>query len=255
VVQVPPAPILSQGTTPTRAVRSTGGAGSALRVLLAPNAFKGSLLAADVARAMAEGVARVAPAADVVSVPIADGGDGSVDAFVAAGYVRVPVVVRGPTGTPGDSSLAQRGRHAVVELASSCGMTLLPGGVPAPMTATTEGLGDAVRAALDAGVDELLVCLGGSASTDGGTGLLSALGAVLLGAHGDVVPPGGAGLADITRLDLSGLDPRLSRLTVTLAVDVSSPLYGPTGAAAVFAPQKGASDEQVACWPRRPART
>ncbi len=152
---------------------------------------------------MASGVQSVTPDADLALVPIADGGDGSVDAFVSAGFTRVPIVTRGPTGEPGDAAIALRGRHAVVELASACGMSRLPPGVTAPMTSTTHGLGDALRAALDLGADRLLVCLGGSASTDGGTGLLSALGATLTDADGKAVLPGGSGLGTIARLDLA----------------------------------------------------
>jgi len=227
-------------------VDPVGGRGRALRVVLAPNSFKGSLSATQAAAAMAAGVRRVAPDADVAVVPIADGGDGSVDAFVSAGHSRVAIVTRGPTGEPGEAALAVKGRHAVVELASSCGMSRLPNGVTAPMASTTEGLGDALRAALDLGADRLLVCLGGSASTDGGTGMLSALGATLTDADGRVVPPGGAGLADIADLDLATLDPRMLTAQVTVAADVSSPLTGPAGAAAIFAPQKGAAPDEVA---------
>ena len=151
-----------------------------LRVVVAPNAFKGSLTARAAAEAMAAGVRRAVPDAECVLRPIADGGDGSLDAFTASGFARRPVTTRGPTGAPVDASYATDGSTAVVELASTCGLVLLPGGVPAPMTSTTEGLGDAIRAALDERPSRIIVCLGGSASTDGGTGLLVALGARLL---------------------------------------------------------------------------
>ena len=243
--QVPPDHILTHEDASPRADRA-GGASGALRVVLAPNAFKGSLPAAGVAAAMAQGVRRVAADAEIALAPMADGGDGSVDAFVAAGYDRVPVVTRGPTGEPVGAAIAVLGRRAIVELASTCGLALLPGGVPAPMTSTTLGLGDALLVALDLGCDDLVVCLGGSASTDGGTGLLVALGARLTDGRGATVPPGGAGLADIARLDLSRLDPRLAEARVTVAADVTSPLCGPEGAASTFSPQKGASPGQVA---------
>jgi glycerate kinase len=213
--------------------------------VIAPNAFKGSLSAAAAAMAMADGVRGAASDAECVIRPIADGGDGSLDAFTAAGFARMPVTARGPTGEPVDAAYATRGSTAVVELASTCGLLLLPGGVPAPMASTTQGLGDAIRAALDHGATNLIVCLGGSASTDGGTGMLEALGARLTDAAGHDVPPSGAGLLRIEALDLAGLDPRLARATVTIAADVTSPLVGPAGAAAVFARQKGATPHQV----------
>lgn len=217
-----------------------------LRVVVAPNAFKGSLAPRAAAEAMAAGVRQAAPGAACVLRPIADGGDGSLDAFVAAGFARRPVTTRGPTGRPVSSSFATDGSTAVVELASACGMVLLPGADPAPMTSTTEGLGDAIRAALDERPSRIIVCLGGSASTDGGTGLLVALGARLLDADGAPVPPGGTALTRIADLDLSLLDPRLGDTGITVAADVTSPLHGPDGAAAVFAPQKGATPQEVA---------
>ena len=217
-----------------------------MTVLIAPNAYKGSLAAPAVAGAMAEGVRQVLPDASVRLLPLADGGDGSVDAFVASGFAPVPVTVRGPTGEPVHATIALRTGHAVVELADACGMARLPGGLLAPMTSTTLGLGDAMLAALDEGATRITVCLGGSASTDGGAGLLVALGARLLDVDGRHVDPGGRSLASITHLDLSELDPRLADVAFDAAVDVTSPLYGPTGAAAVFAPQKGATPDEVA---------
>ena len=216
------------------------------RVVVAPNAFKGSLAADAVAEAMCAGVHDVFPGAECVMLPIADGGDGSVDAFVRAGFTRAPMTVRGPTGAAVQSTAAVRDRTAVVELADACGLARLPGGRPAPMTSSTQGLGDAITAMLDTGVSDIVVCLGGSASTDGGAGLLSALGARLLDARGHEVPPAGRGLIDIETIDLSGLDSRLANIDLTIASDVQAPVLGPLGAAAVFAPQKGASPEQVA---------
>jgi glycerate kinase len=134
----------------------------------------------------------------------------------------------------------------VAELADACGLGRLPGGIPAPLTASSRGLGDALRVALDLGADEVVVAVGGSASTDGGAGLLGALGARLLDADGHDLPEGGAVLADLARLDLAGLDPRLAGTRLVLAADVDSPLLGPTGTAAVFAPQKGATPDDVA---------
>jgi glycerate 2-kinase len=216
------------------------------RVVVAPNAFKGSLSARAAAEAMARGVASVVPGAHVTLMPVADGGDGSVDAFVAAGFTRIPVEVRGPTGQSTSSAFAMRDTVAVVELADACGFARLPDGIPAPLTSSTLGLGDAIRAALDAGARSILACLGGSASTDGGAGVLVALGARLLDDHDADLVPCGASLPRVARIDLSGLDPRLGGCPITALVDVGSPLFGPDGAAMVFAPQKGADATQVA---------
>lgn len=243
--QVPTPPILSHAVGTASPVRR-GTTESPLRVLLAPNAFKGSLSAAATARAMQAGVQAVVPDAECVLLPVADGGDGSIDAFAAAGFDRHPIVTRGPTGAPAHAAVALHGPVGVVELASTCGLVLLPHGDLAPMDSSTLGLGDAIRLALDLGVGELVVCLGGSASTDGGTGVLVALGARLLDDEGDELPPSGRSLSRIATVDLAGLDPRLRRTAITVAADVSSPLVGPSGAAAVFAPQKGATSEQVA---------
>jgi glycerate kinase len=215
------------------------------RVVLAPNAFKGTLTAAQAAEAMAVGVRAVLPRVECIEAPIADGGDGSVAAFLAAGFQPRHFTARGPTGEPVEAVWAWRDGTAVVELAGTCGMALLPGGHPAPMTSSTLGLGDVIADALDAGATSLLVCLGGSASTDGGTGLLVALGARLRDDIGLPVAPGGAGLRRIDELDLDGLDPRLGTVEITLAVDVLSPLLGDSGAAHVFAPQKGADAHEV----------
>ena len=203
---------------------------TAPRVLLAPDKFKGSLPATAVAAALAEGIGRVRPDAVVDCLPVADGGDGTLDVAVASGFERVEVAVAGPTGEPVATSYARRGGTAVVEMADACGLVRLPGGVPAPMTATSRGLGEVLAAALDAGCRELVVGIGGSASTDGGAGMLEALGAR--------VGPG--------RLDLAGLHPALPGARIVVACDVDNPLTGHDGAAAVYAPQKGASAEQVA---------
>lgn len=214
------------------------------RVVLAPNAFKGTLSPAEAASAMASGVRQVLPQANLVTAPIADGGDGSLDAFVAAGYTSTTVPARGPTGERAATRIAVRGSSVVIELAGTCGMARLPAG-PAPMTSSTLGLGDAMRAALHHEPDAMIVCLGGSASTDGGAGMLAALGARLLDVDGRDVEPGGASLTRIASLDLTGIDPRLTDLPITVAVDVTAPLVGPNGAAHVFAPQKGATPDQV----------
>lgn len=216
------------------------------RVLVAPDKFKGSLDAADVAAAVARGIRRVDAEASVRCLPVADGGDGTLAAALAAGFERVPVEVSGPTGDAHESAFARSGSTAVVEMADACGLALLPPDGLAPLTASSRGLGDAVGAALDAGCREIVVGIGGSASTDGGSGMLSALGARVLGPDGEAVADGGAALADVTQLDLSGLHPALREARVVVACDVDNPLLGARGAAAVYGPQKGAGPGDVA---------
>ena len=216
------------------------------RVLVAPDKFKGCLPAVAVAAALARGLRTAHPGLDVVELPVADGGDGTVDAALTAGYVEVVVPASGPTGQPSTARYARLGERAVVELAAVVGLDLLPGGRPDPLHASTRGLGQVVRHALDAGVRELVLGLGGSASTDGGAGLVQELGARLRDAEGRELPSGGAALARLASLDLTELRSRLTGVSVLVAGDVTSPLLGPDGAAAVFGPQKGADPEQVA---------
>jgi len=216
-----------------------------MRVVVAPDKFKGSLPAVEVAGAIAAGLRAGLPTAELVTIPVADGGDGTVDAAVAAGFDRVTVTVAGPTGEPVRASYARRGDVAVVELACACGLTRLPGGRPEPLTASSFGAGQALAAALEAGARRIIFGVGGSASTDGGAGLLQALGARILGPRGESLARGGAALRDVAALDLGGLHPALRGCPVILATDVANPLTGPDGAAEVYGPQKGASPEQV----------
>lgn len=215
------------------------------RVVIAPDKFKGSLSAATVATCLAVGVRTGCPSADVVTVPVADGGDGTVDAAVAAGFDRVPLLATGPTGAPVTTSWARRGDDAVVELADVSGLGRLPDGRPAPLSSTSRGTGEVIAAALDAGCRRIVVGVGGSASTDGGAGLLRALGARTLDAEGRAVPEGGEGLAGVRTLDLSGLHRRIGDVELVVACDVDNPLTGPHGAAAVYGPQKGADPDDV----------
>jgi glycerate kinase len=216
----------------------------AMRIVIAPDSFKGSLDADRAAAAIAAGIARVLPDAERVLLPVADGGEGTVAAALRAGYAARSARVAGPDGRTVHATFALDGTTAVVELATAAGLGLLV--APAPMTATTRGVGELLRAALDAGARRIVLGIGGSATTDGGAGMLQALGVRLLTAHGDDVPPGGSGLAELERADASGLDPRLADVDLVVASDVDNPLTGPAGAATVFAPQKGASPAQVA---------
>ena len=216
------------------------------RVLVAPDKFKGSLPALAVAEAVATGVRRVRPEVEVATLPVADGGDGTLDAALASGFERVDVTVTGPTGEPVRTAYARRDGTAVVEMADACGLSRLPGGTPSALDASSRGLGEAVAAALDAGCRSLVIGIGGSASTDGGAGMVAALGGRLLDADGKPLPDGGAGLDRLARLDLEGLHPALAETEVVVACDVDNPLTGPHGAAAVYGPQKGASLDDVA---------
>ena len=216
-----------------------------MKIVIAPDKFKGSLPAGEVAAAIAAGVRAEWPDAELVTVPVADGGDGTVDAAVAAGLERVPVTVDGPTGEPVHTSYARRVEVAVIELAGACGLMRLPGGRLEPLAASSFGCGQVLAAALEAGARRIILGVGGSASTDGGTGLLQALGARVLDARGEPVGRGGAALRDVAALDVAGLYPALRGGSVILATDVANPLTGPDGAAEVYGPQKGASPEQV----------
>jgi glycerate kinase len=215
------------------------------KVLIAADKFKGSLTAAEVAARLSAGLARAGFGGEIVSVPVADGGDGTVDAAAAAGYQRIDVPVSGPTGQRVTASFALRDRVAVIEAAQACGLVLLPPGALAPLTATTRGVGELILAAAAHGARRVVLGIGGSASTDGGAGLLQALGARLTDDAGAELPPGGAALARLAALDLAGLAD-LPGIEFELAADVDNPLLGPSGAAAVYGPQKGASPAEVA---------
>ncbi|HEX5403819.1 MAG TPA: glycerate kinase [Pseudonocardiaceae bacterium] len=212
-------------------------------VVVAPDKFKGSLTAPEAAAAVARGIARARPDLDVHQVPVADGGDGTVDAALAAGFTPLRTTVEGPTGQPVTATIAIRDGVAVVEAASACGLAVLPDGVPAPLTASSFGVGELLLAAAAAGCTTAVLGVGGSASTDGGTGLITALGGRVLDVDGSALPPGGGALTRAASVDLTGV--RGLGLTVVLATDVDNPLLGPDGAAPVFAPQKGADPAQV----------
>jgi glycerate kinase len=203
-----------------------------MRVVVAPDKFKGSLRAAAVAAHLAAGLRAAAPSLDVVEVPVADGGEGTLDAALAAGFARV-------------GEYARRDATTVVELAAVCGVTATAGQPATPMTASSYRVGEVLRGALCDGARRFVLGVGGSTSTDGGAGMLSALGARVLDDAGAPVEPGGAGLATVATLDLASLDPAVRTAEIVLASDVDSPLYGPRGAACVYAPQKGATPDQV----------
>ncbi|MFI0451728.1 glycerate kinase [Actinomadura sp. 6N118] len=215
------------------------------QVVIAPDKFKGSLTAVEVAAHVAAGLRRVRPDLPLVAMPVADGGDGTVDAAVACGFARLRTTVTGPTGEQVIASYAIRDDTAVIELAEASGLRRLPGGEPAPLTASSHGTGELIDAAIRGGARRIVLGLGGSACTDGGSGMAAALGVRLLDADGEPLPPGGAALRSLASIDTAGLAERLRGVTVIVASDVDSPLLGPEGAAAVFGPQKGASPGQV----------
>ena len=219
-----------------------------MRVVIAPDSFKECLPAAAVAKALADGWRRVFPEADIACVPMADGGEGTVDALVAAtGGRPVTVSVTGPLGDPLDATygLLGDGRTAVIEMAAASGLALAPPEARNPAVATTYGTGELMRHALDTGAERMIVGIGGSATNDGGAGMAQALGFSLLDAHGAALPPGGAALASLARIDASGRHPALDACDVRVGCDVDNPLCGPEGASHVYAPQKGAAPETV----------
>lgn len=217
-----------------------------MRVVIAPDKFKGTLTADEAARAIEAGFRRARPDVQIVRLPVADGGDGTLAAVLAGGAERVEARVTGPTGEPVDAAFALTGDDgALVEMAEASGLRRLPGGRFAPRDATTYGTGELIRAALDRGVHRLVLGIGGSATTDGGTGMASALGARFLDADGNELPPGGAALLRLAHIETADLDPRIAKTEVTVACDVDNPLVGPHGAATVYGPQKGAAGDDV----------
>jgi glycerate kinase len=214
-------------------------------VVIAPDKFKGTLTAAQVAAHVAAGLTRACPGLKTVQVPVADGGDGTIDAAQAAGYRRVEMGVRGPTGVATTAAFAFSEGTAIIESAQASGLSRLPDGVPAPLTASSRGVGELVLAAVRMRAKRVVLGLGGVATTDGGAGLVTALGARLLDESGAQLPPGGAALARLHRIDISKLKD-LSGTEVIAATDVDNPLLGKDGAAAIYGPQKGASAQDVA---------
>ncbi|HAA44174.1 MAG: glycerate kinase [Halomonas sp. 54_146] len=219
-----------------------------MNVLLCPDSFKDALSAPEAAAAMARGVQRAAPDANVQACPLADGGEGSLEALIAAtGAERRQLRVQDALGRPRQATWGWLGeqRTAFIELAEASGLQHLANHERSALTTSTFGVGELLLAALDQGANKALLLLGGSATNDGGAGMLQALGARLLDQHGKPLPPGGAALSQLESLALDELDPRLADLRLEAAVDVDNPLLGERGASAVFGPQKGASSEQV----------
>ena len=220
-----------------------------MKIVIAPDSFKGSLTAVEVADAIAVGVERACPNAEIVSIPLADGGEGTVEALVRATGGRV---LRHPAADPLGRTIESffgvlgDGATTVVEMAAASGLPLVPDDLRDPMKTTSYGTGELIRAALNTGCRKLILGIGGSATNDGGVGAIQALGGSFRDAAGSEVGFGGGELSRIRAIDLSGLDPRLKDAEITVACDVENPLTGDNGASSVFGPQKGATPEMIA---------
>lgn len=219
-----------------------------MKIVLAPDSFKGSLSALEVCQAMETGIRRVKGEAEIISVPMADGGEGTVRSLVdATGGRIITRMVTGPLGDQVEAffGITGDGETAVIEMAAASGLPLVPQNKRDPRITTTFGTGELIIAALDEGCKKIIIGIGGSATNDGGAGMAQALGYRFLDEQGRDLPFGGAALKHLARIDSSGKDPRLSDLTVIAACDVTNPLTGPDGASAIYGPQKGATPEMV----------
>ncbi len=218
-----------------------------MRIVIAPDSFKGTNTALNVARAIERGMRRAAPDIETVIVPIADGGEGTVEAVLtAAGGQLRDVEVVGPLGERRTAQFGlMSGGRAVIEMAAASGLPLVPDDRRNPLVTTTYGTGELIKAALDAGCREILIGIGGSATNDGGMGMAQALGASFRDASGRELGAGGAELERLAKIDVAALDPRLAQARITVACDVDNPLCGDRGASAIYGPQKGATPEMV----------
>ena len=219
-----------------------------MKVVIAPQAFKGSLSATEAAKAIEEGLLKVFPASEAVRVPVADGGDGTLEVLVEnTGGEIFTSTVTGPLVEPVQArwGIMGDGRTAVIEMAQASGLALVPPDKRNPCRTTTNGTGQLIREALDRGYRRIIVGLGGSATNDGGAGMAQALGVRFLDAQRHELAPGGASLAQLASIDLSGLHPSLKEAEIIAATDVNNPLYGPKGSSAVYGPQKGATPQMV----------
>lgn len=220
-----------------------------MKIVIAPDSYKESLSALDVATAIEQGFREIYPDAEYVKLPVADGGEGTVEAMVAAtqGY-QVEVTVTGPLGEPVAAFYGLSGdkQCAFIEMAAASGLESVPSARRNPLLTTSWGTGELIRHALDAGVKQIIIGIGGSATNDGGAGMVQALGAKLLTQDNQQIALGGGALDSLARIDISELDERLAECRIDVACDVTNPLTGPQGATAVFGPQKGATAEMIA---------
>jgi glycerate 2-kinase len=223
--------------------------GKKMKIIIAPDSFKESLSALEVANAIEKGFRDIFPEAEYVKIPMADGGEGTVQSLVdATGGRIVKTEVTGPLGDRVQAffGVLGDGKTAVIEMAAASGLHLVPREKRNPLVTTTRGTGELILAALNEGAEHIIIGIGGSATNDGGAGMIQALGGRLLDRHGQEIGPGGGSLSELADIDLSGIDPRLKRAKIEVACDVDNPLTGPKGASAIFGPQKGATPEMIA---------
>ncbi|KIS42181.1 glycerate kinase [Kosakonia radicincitans] len=220
-----------------------------MKIVIAPDSYKESLSALEVATAIERGFREIFPSAEYIKIPVADGGEGTVEAMVAATNGRiVKVAVKGPLGEQAEGFYGISGdeQSAFIEMAAASGLEMVPPAKRDPLITTSWGTGELIRHALDAGVKHIIIGIGGSATNDGGAGMVQALGAKLLDEQNRQIAPGGAALESLARIDLRDLDKRLAGCRIEVACDVTNPLTGEAGASAVFGPQKGATPEMIA---------
>ena len=219
-----------------------------MKIVIAPDSYKESLSATEVAQAIEKGFREIFPDAEYVSVPVADGGEGTVEAMIAAtGGALQHAVVTGPLGEPVNAcwGISGDGTTAFIEMAAASGLALVPSTQRNPLITTTRGTGELILAALDKGARNIIIGIGGSATNDGGAGMVQALGAKLCDAEGKAIGFGGGSLMSLNHIDISGLDARLQHCAIRVACDVTNPLTGPQGASCIFGPQKGATEAMI----------
>ena len=221
---------------------------SAMKIVVAPDSFKGSVSALEAANAMEQGLRRIFPDAVIEKIPMADGGEGTVQSLVDAtgGHIQTHRVVAPlENEVEAQFGILAGGGTAVIEMASASGLTLVPADKRNPLRTTTYGTGQLIHAALEGGCRRLIIGIGGSATNDGGAGMAEALGVRLLDANGNQIPRGGAGLGQLASIDITGLHPAIAETETVVACDVNNPLTGPDGASHVYGPQKGATPEMI----------
>ena len=217
-----------------------------MKIVIAPDSFKGSASSSEIARWIESGIHSVIPNCETHKIAIGDGGEGTLDAVLLAGFTAHQCEVLGPVGNQVSAKFAIKGDTAFIEMAQASGLSQLPGGQKDALNASSFGTGQLILAALNQGARKIILAVGGTATTDAGAGALQALGARLLDKDGKDIQPGGGHLIDCVSIDLEGLDSRIADTNFTLASDVGNPLLGLNGAAHVFSPQKGANPEEVA---------
>jgi len=219
-----------------------------MKIVIAPDSYKESLSASEVAQAIEKGFREIFPDAQYISVPVADGGEGTVDAMISATQgSKVVTTVTGPLGEPVTAcwGISGDGKTAFIEMAEASGLALVPNEKRNPLVTTSHGTGELILRALDNGVRNIIIGIGGSATNDGGAGMMQALGAKLTDAAGKEISPGGGGLLSLNNIDISGLDKRLESCVINVACDVTNPLTGDNGASRIFGPQKGADEAMI----------